>query len=141
MPQVTSSEYDVAERGVYLANLCAITSKTQKQKNDAGEERDSTFWVWEFKGYKEKDKAKKIMPVEITTGTGISSKPSALKSLLSQAFEEMTFEEMKKFNTDEMINKAWRISVTVEPKQSGGGDKNVITKIEEVEIDVFADED
>lgn len=140
MPAVTTSEFEIAEKGMYLANLCEIEVKNSKQRRDNGEERDSTFWVWKFKGYREQDKNRKIKSVEITTGTGVSKKDSALKSLLMNAYPDMTFEEMQKFNTDEMIGKSWRIKVGIGQKPDGA-EKNIILNIEPSEIDVDPFED
>jgi hypothetical protein len=139
MPAVHSGEVVLADKGVYIAQLCAIDAKTAKQKNDQGIEQDSTFWIWKFRGFKEKDKARAMCPVEVTTGCTVSTKDSQLKSLLMSAFPEMTPEEMKTFNTDEMIGKAWRIKVGVAQKPNGN-DKNVILDIEACDEDPFADE-
>lgn len=139
MPQVQPGEVQLADKGIYIAQLCTIEAKTSKQKDDQGVENDSTFWIWKFRGFKEKDKNREMVPVEITTGCTVSSKDSQLKSLLMSAYPEMTLEEMKVFNSDEMIGKAWRLKVGIGQKPNGK-DKNVILDIEPCEDDPFADE-
>jgi hypothetical protein len=141
MPQVQSSEFTLADKGVYIATLCEIETKSSKQRGSNGEEKDSTFWVWKFKGCKEKGADKKVCKVEITTGTGVTKKDSALKSLLSSAFPDMSPDEMRAYNTDEMIDQNWRIKVGMGEKPDGSP-KNVILDIEayDREFDAFADE-
>ena len=135
MPAVTKSDFEIAEKGMYLANLCEIEVKASTLKRDDGSDSKGFFWVWKFKGYRETDKRKEIKSVEITTGTAVSKKDSALKSLLMNAFPDMTFEEMQKYNTDEMIGKSWRIKVGIGQKPDGN-EKNVILNIEPSDIDV-----
>jgi len=138
MPPVTNSEFAVAAKGTYLTQLCDIEAKTAPQKNDRGETRDSTFWVWKFRGFLTKDKLRKMVPVEITTGTGLSSKASALKNLLMLAYPDKSLDELKTFNTDEMIGKAWVVKVG-EDEKPNGGKKNIILNIEPSDDDPFAD--
>jgi len=138
MPPVTSAEYAVTPKGTYLAQLCDIEVKTAKQPTKEGGERDSSFWVWKFRGFSVKDKLRKMVPVEITTGTGITSKDSALKNLLMSAFPEKTLEELKSYNTDEMIGKAWVLKVGI-GESKNGNEKNVILNIEASEDDPFAE--
>lgn len=140
MPPVSKSEFSVADKGTYLAQLCDIEEKVALQKNDRGEDRESKFWVWKFRGYLIKDPAKKMVPVEVTSGVGVSSKASALKHILSCAFPDMTLDEMSVFNTDEMVGKAWVLKVSVEEKPNGSK-KNVILNIEPSDKDPFADTD
>jgi len=94
--------------------------------------------VWKFRGFSVKDKLRKMVPVEITTGTGITSKDSALKNLLMSAFPEKTLEELKSYNTDEMIGKAWVLKVGI-GESKNGNEKNVILNIEASEDDPFAE--
>ena len=142
MPKVSSGEVTLAEKGVYIAQLMTIESKASTLKRDDGSDSTGCFWIWKFKGYLEKDVKKKVGPVEITTGSTVSKKDSALKSLLMSAYPEFTLDDMKEFDTDEMINKTWRIKVGIGQKPDGS-DKNVILNIEasEKEFDAFADQD
>lgn len=140
MPQVQKSEFTVAEKGTYLAQLCDIEQKVAMQKSDSGDDRESKFWVWKFRGYLTKDTTKKMVPIEVTSGCGVSSKQSALKHILSCAFPDMTLDEMSMFNTDEMVGKAWVLKVSVE-ETAKGSKKNVILNIEPSDKDPFSDDD
>ena len=141
MPRVQANEFQVAPKGTYLSMLCEIQEKSTPQRNEkTGDMKDSKFWVWKFSGYQTKDPQKKRTPIEVTTGIGVSSKASALKHILSCAYPEMSVDEMKAFDTDTMIGKAWVLKVGVEEKPNGG-EKNVILNIEASDKDPFADDD
>ena len=140
MPPVTSTDYAVTPKGTYLTQLCDIETKSSKQTGSDGVARDSSFWVWKFRGYNMKDPAKKAVPVEITTGTAVTKNDSALKTLLMSAFPDKNLDDLKTFNTDEMVGKAWVIKLGIGEKPNGG-EKNIILNIEATEEDPFADDD
>lgn len=142
MPKVQSGEVTLADKGIYIAQLCAIESKASTLKRDDGSDSTGSFWIWKFKGYLEKDPKKKVAPVEIATGSTVSKKDSALKNLLLSAYPDFTLEDMKEFDTDEMIGKVWRIKVSIGQKPDGQ-DKNVILNIEasDINFDPFAGEE
>jgi hypothetical protein len=143
MPPVTTSEFEIAAKGTYLTRLNDIECKSAKitrRADEGGGEKDSNFWVWKFRGYNLKDAKRKQTSVEIVTGTNITSKDSALKSLLMSAYPDMSSDERKAFNTDEMVGKAWLIKVGIGEKPNGG-EKNIILNIEASDDDPFADKD
>lgn len=137
MPAVSTFEREVIAKGVYLFTLTEIEVRASTLKRDDGS-AGGDFWIWKWRGkhVKTQDKAK----LETSSGTSVSKKDSALKSLLSSAYPDMTLEDMKTFNTDEMIGKSWQVSVGV-VMDDKGEKKNKIIDIEASEKDPFADSD
>ena len=138
MPKVESGGATIVPAGVYTTQLNEIAVTPSTMKRDDGSD-GLPFWVWKFRGFKGKDRDD-MHTVEIVTGSTVSQKDGALKSLLMSAHEEMTLTEMKQYDTDEMINKFWKIKIGVTENKSGSP-KNVILNIEETTDDPFADSD
>lgn len=145
MPVVKSSEFSIAPKGVYLLQLLQIDEKASTLKKDNGGD-PGYFWIWKFAGYLQKDKAKTRVDIDITTGTSVSAKDSALKNILTQvpvdaSGDTLTLDQMKTYNTDDLIGSDYVVKIGVELKPDGVSQKNTIISIEPApeDTDVFAD--
>jgi hypothetical protein len=137
MPIPTTFERIVIAKGVYVFTLTAIEVKASSLKRVDGS-AGGDFWVWKWRG--KHARSGEPAKLETTTGSGISKKDSALKTLLTSAYPEITFEEMKEFNTDEMVGKTWEVSVGIAMDEKG--DKiNRIIDLQPSTKDAFSDED
>lgn len=147
MPVPTSNyERTVLETGAYLMDLTSVEELTIKGKPDGADwqQRDRTMWRWKFKGYNAKDKERKtLLEFETLTGCSVGTRDSNLKDMLQGMCPEKTLAELQKTNTDDFLNKTWRLRIAKNQNEKGI-DVNKVMNIEEsdvqLEVDPFANE-